>query len=133
MKRTNIKTKKRSFVVLVLILSSVANLSTAGPIHIGTKKQLFVDDYIIADMDNVYRIMNQPVKYEDNPILKLKPDQKIGGQEHIIANGSVIYDRQERLFKMWYEAANYNWSHNFVGYSYSKDGIHWELPKTWSA
>ena len=98
------------------------------PIDVGTRKQLFVDDYIIASMDTVYRILNQPVKYEGNPIIQLKPAQSVGGNELVIVSGSVIYDEQERLFKMWYEGANYNWSHNVVAYAYSGDGIKWKLP-----
>ena len=42
--------------------------------------------------------------------------------------GSVIYDAEEQLFKMWYDAASYNWSKVFFCYATSKDGYHWKLP-----
>lgn len=95
---------------------------------IGTQKQLFIDDYIIESMKGVYRILNQPVKYKSNPVIELEPPQKVRGNELIIASGSVIYDEEEHLFKMWYEGANYKWSHNVVAYAYSEDGIYWNLP-----
>ena len=109
-------------------LTKRAEPADSQPIDIGTRKQLFVDDYIIASMDSVYRILNQPVKYEGNPIIQLKPAQSVGGNELVIVSGDVIYDEQEQLFKMWYEGASYYWTHNVVAYAYSRDGINWELP-----
>ena len=100
-----------------------------APIDIGTQKQLFVDDHVVATTKNVYRILNQPVKHAATPLIELEPPQKVGGNELVIVSGSVIYDSQERLFKMWYEAANYAWTHNYVGYATSKDGLDWDLPE----
>ena len=40
--------------------------------------------------------------------------------------GNVMYDEEERLFKMWYECADYHWSFNVIAYATSVDGIHWE-------
>ena len=48
--------------------------------------------------------------------------------ELVVTMGSVIYDTQDRLFKMWYDAANYNWSKVFLCYATSRDGIHWDIP-----
>ena len=42
--------------------------------------------------------------------------------------GTVMYDDDERLFKMGYECANYPWSFNHIAYATSADGIHWERP-----
>ncbi len=102
--------------------------SAARPIDVGTGKQLFVDDYIVAEMKNAFRVLNQPAKYPGNPIIELQPPQAVGGSELVVVSGSVIYDEEERLFKMWYEAAPYDWSHNVVAYAVSKDGMHWDLP-----
>ncbi len=93
-----------------------------------TWKQLFADDYIIGEMDNVYRVMNRPVEYDGNPVLELNPDQKPGSKELIVVSGSVFYDEEECIFTMWYEGANYDWSNNVVCYATFKDGIHWRLP-----
>lgn len=97
-------------------------------IIIGTTKQLFADDYIVEKLENVYRVLNKPIKYEGNPLLELNPYQKPGGDELIIVSGSVLYDEKEHIFKMWYEGAPYYWKHNVVCYAYSKDGIQWTLP-----
>ena len=98
------------------------------PIDVGTRKQLFVDDYIIDQKDNVFPILNQPVKHEGNPVIELEPPQAVEGNELVIVDGDVIYDKEERLFKMWYQGSTYRWSHNVIAYATSVDGIHWELP-----
>ena len=68
--------------------------STPAPIHIGTRKQLFVDDYIIGQADHIFPVLNQPAKYPGNPVIELKPAQNVSGNELIIADGSVIYDQE---------------------------------------
>ena len=98
------------------------------PVDVGTEKQLFVDDHVIHSRVGAFRMLNQPVKWEDNPILELKPVQKVGGPELVVTMGSVIYDAEEKLFKMWYAAASYNWSRVFLCYATSKDGYRWDLP-----
>jgi len=33
-------------------------------------KQLFIDDYVIAKLKGVKKVLNQPVKYSSNPLLR---------------------------------------------------------------
>ena len=112
----------------LLLTLALSSATAAEPLEIGTAKQLFLDDYIVASAEGVFPVLNQPVKYKNNPVLELKPDQPVEGQELIIAQGSVIYDEKEKLFKMWYEGATYHWRNNVIAYAYSQDGVHWTLP-----
>ena len=96
------------------IMSAVS--ANQAPIDVGTQRQLFVDDYIIESMQNAFRVWHQPVKYPGNPILEFKPPQAAG-------RGSIIYDEEEHLFKMWYERRPHA-----VAYATSADGINWEFP-----
>lgn len=114
--------------VLLLVVLSMGRTLPGKPLDIGTTKQLFIDDHLVASMDGVFRVLNQPEKYGGNPVIELHPPQRVDGKELVIAQGSVIYDEEEKLFKMWYEGATYDWGDNVVAYAYSQDGVHWTLP-----
>ena len=122
-----------SIIVIVgCVLASLSHGLVAMPaeaIEIGSSRQLFVDDYIIESKHRSFRVLNQPVKHLGNPIIELTPVQKVGSKDLVIVSGSVFFDREEGLFKMWYEGADYEWSNNVVCYATSRDGINWELPK----
>ena len=59
-------------------------------------KQLFIDDYVIADLKDVKKVLNQPVKHPKNPLLvRDRPSEESGP-----GYGTVHYDADEKLFKM---------------------------------
>jgi len=92
---------------------------------IGNQKQLFIDDYIIESTKNVYKMLNQPIKYEGNPILECDQPWEAG---LAYATGNLMYDEEEELFKMWYQVVNYDWSDSMLCYAMSKDGISFQKP-----
>ena len=121
----------RELLWMVLGITCLSQLQAGSHDHavdVGRETQLFLDDHVIDSMEGAFRILNQPVKYEGNPILELKPAQTVGGSELVVTMGSVIYDAEEKLYKMWYDAASYNWSTVFLCYATSKDGYQWDLP-----
>ncbi|MDP7637979.1 MAG: hypothetical protein QF577_10585, partial [Phycisphaerae bacterium] len=62
-------------------------------------KQLFIDDYIIEKIEGAEKILNQPIKHPGNPILvKDKPWEV----SHPNGYASVIYDKEEKIYKLWY-------------------------------
>ena len=63
---------------------------------VGTQKQFFVDDFIVDEMDGLQRVLNQPVRYEDN--LVLRADRTWEQETAIRSYGSLVYDDDERLF-----------------------------------
>ena len=132
-KQARFSRRPHGFTLVAVVMCVLANRGraaeeTSTPIDIGTRKQLFIDDYIVAEIKGLFRTLNQPVKYKGNPILKA-PKPKPGGSELILLGGSVIYDEEEKLFKMWYEATlAQQRSHSAMAYATSKDGIHWDLP-----
>ena len=113
--------------VLALVWALTASAGVAegrGTVEIGQQKQLFVDDYIIDEMQNVSQVLNPVTKYPGNPVLR--PDRAWEGLQ-VYMYGSVIYDDDEDLFKMWY----IGWAPSSINccYATSEDGINWQKPE----
>ena len=128
----------------LLVLVAFGELSASDPIAVGTAKQLFLDDQIVDSLRSVSRVFNQPEKSELNPILK----GEMPWEGRMIYAGTVLYDDEDRGFKMWYwalnmtyqvppkpfeqysnllRAAHYRESFSLC-YATSNDGIRWNRP-----
>ena len=94
------------------------------PIDVG--RQLFVDDFLIAD-STLKRTFHQPDYCKQNPVIKPdKPwENKSRGWFAAPFSGGAWYDPADKLFKLWY-TGGFLWA---TCYATSKDGIHWETPK----
>jgi hypothetical protein len=93
-------------------------------------KQLFVDEHLIENMEGVTRDLNQPVKHAGNPLIKTdKP------WEGHLSFSSVMYDREEGFYKMWYAAFSSDYKSQVLCYATSPDGIDWRkhLTTSWNA
>jgi len=89
--------------------------------------QLFVDDYWIADSTNITMTLHQPEKHPDNPLIR----RDVPWEETPYCFGTVIYDEEEALFKIWYMSYNYGQSvsdRTPILYATSTDGIQWVRP-----
>ena len=105
------------------------------------RRQLFLDDALIASRSGLKRVVNQPKKYAGNPVVRAgqTPWQSFRAQVY----GTVLYDPRDRKFKMWYLAApRFPWEEpgtkdgrlvcpnfQFTAYAESSDGFQWELPE----
>jgi len=99
------------------------NDQIVGDAIIVNDKQLFIDDYIIEELKGAEKVLNQPVKYPRNPLMV--PDRPWEGK---FSTYSLIYDKEERLYKLWYATfAGYAGGlYNYVVcYATSHDGIRW--------
>jgi len=98
------------------------------PVHVGARKQLFVDDHVVERMDGLRRAVNQFRKYEGNPVLKA--DLPWEGLR--IGEFDLLYDEEEGLFKCWYPGCFAFYDRDVVsgdhslGYAVSHDGVDWE-------
>ncbi|MBQ9769233.1 MAG: hypothetical protein IJW27_03405, partial [Clostridia bacterium] len=101
-------------------------------ININTGRQLFVDDFLIADTD-LSRTWHKAEKYDGNPVMYPETEQELGRQYGSLTfapmaapfSGGVWYDSTDGLFKMWYCAGWFDGTALAV----SKDGINWERPE----
>ena len=73
-------------------------LAEETPIKVGFEKQLFLDGYLISNMDNVNRVLHQPKKHPQNPILL--PEKPWEGRS--INPYLVVFDQNEKTWKLWY-------------------------------
>ncbi len=94
--------------------------------------ELFLDNEFLEWTPGVTRELHRPVKYNLNPVLR--PEK--WWETHCILPNAVLYDKEEKLFKMWYrtgpagkltEAIDGHVS--YTGYAISADGINWERPE----
>ena len=99
------------------------------PRKVSRDHQLFLDDGLIASVDGLQQVVNQPVRHHVNPVLTW--DKPWEGN-CVIAWGSVLYDKREEQFKVWYQVykkfpANGERS-TLLCYATSTDGVHWRKP-----
>ncbi len=85
-------------------------------------RQLFLDDFILGDLDNATRVIHQPRKYEGNPVIR--PDRPTDGATIEMRN-APSWDAEGRVWKAWYMA---NGDAGGCAFASSTDGIHWEKP-----
>lgn len=102
--------------------------------EIGADSEIFLDDFLIQRSEGVWRSVNHPKKFAGNPVIK--PDRPWEGYL-ILQPGTVLFDKAEGKFKMWYLAApskwrppskGGSWDDCFLCYATSEDGLAWEKP-----
>lgn len=131
-----------SWLTAFILLSSLTALTAAETIDIGSRRQLFIDDFIIERVDGLTRTMHQPKDIDTNPVIT--PEHP--WEHRRIPFGSVRWFPQEQKFKCWYLAMNiydsrpgfrgYRKEHHvpiheaaFICYAESDDGMKWTKPE----
>ena len=90
-------------------------LGAAEPITLDARRQLFLDDFLIASMKGARRMIEPARKHPANPVLWPTEDWE---DTMATVYGSVLRDGGR--FRMWYH------SRIGVGYAESDDGLKWE-------
>ena len=126
---------RREFVRSLFLAGSASRLAhsaqikgaRSSPVSIDLGRQLFVDDYLIAQT-TLHRTFHKPRIHSASPVLKPEtPLEMNNGVMPAAApfSDGVWYDPADRLYKMWY-IAGYD---DGFGYAISEDGIEWRRPK----
>ncbi len=114
----------------VLLLCGLFSAAEVRPdaIAVDRHAQLLLDDRLIDQSSHLKRTVHQPEVYPDNPLIKC---EKPWEGSCVTLWGTVLFDEQDQLFKMWYQS----WRNvppptvsSYVCYATSKDGIKWEKP-----
>lgn len=103
------------------------------------QRQLFIDDDMIEQIDGLSRVVNQPQKHPENPVVY--PDKP--WEDRCQVYGTALFDDERGIFRLWYlttprdrgakpiklnehERAPHT---TLCAYAESKDGIHWDKPE----
>ena len=90
-------------------------------VTVGRRKQLLVDDYVIAKMSNLKRELGRVTKLNGGKPILVR-DQP--WERSCTFYGTALHDGKK--FQMWYRASLEPFA---LGYAESKDGLHWVKPK----
>ena len=101
------------------------------PARVGNQRQLLMDRHVVEDWRECRRVVHQPVRHPDNPLITCGADEP-----HAVGHPSVIHDDEEGLFRLWVHgdilrgsrARMTHYSQTFGRYFESKDGVQWEAP-----
>ena len=103
---------------------------------VGSRRQLFIDNDVIAVVKNVTRRQHSPEKHPDNPLIQRdKPWEGIPYFRSSTFN--VLRDPADGLFKCWYSDFYEYFSKKQITldtllyriyYAQSEDGLNWEKP-----
>ncbi len=111
---------------LLMAMCGQALAETVSPFDVGDRAQLFVDKVLVRSAENVAFTLHPAEKHPDNPLLKAEKPWE-GWRLEIY--GSVLYDEDEKIFKMWYIGEAHDYYPSYATFiATSKDGIHWEKP-----
>ncbi|MGI8992257.1 MAG: glycosyl hydrolase family 32 [Bryobacteraceae bacterium] len=100
--------------------------SEPAPVRIDVGRQLFVDDFLIAET-SLKRAFHKPRIHEGSPVLKPETPLEMNDGYCPVAcpfQDGIFYDPKDRLFKIWYHAGWFDGT----AYAYSEDGIRWTRP-----
>ena len=99
-------------------------------VSIGKERQLFLDNTLIANAQNVTRQVHQPDRYAHNPVLQ---PAKVKMNHAVVQH--VLQFQTAPRFRMWYWSWD-DWQtlpsgqriRHGVSYATSDDGVNWEKP-----
>jgi hypothetical protein len=94
---------------------------------------LFLDMQEVEELVLCKQVVNQAKKHLRNPVLGPGDVHDWDGLEAANWGGSLIYDAQDNLFKMWYVGRDIKGARDgnhrgAIGYAVSEDGVVWHKP-----
>lgn len=113
------------FFLLIIIAGILCGNSFSGPLTIGSDRELFVDQYLIDQMDNLSLRIGNPVHKDISIHFDAPWEGRYCGYITVFQDGD--------LFRMYYrglpEAGKDGSSTEVTCYAESKDGINWVKPE----
>jgi hypothetical protein len=105
-----------------------ANEPNQGAIDIGSRRELFVDDYLIEVLENAQRVLHHPIP-RDVSLVRNKPWEGNTSGYTTVSQDGHIYRMYYRGTHTIYTQGKVTSPHReVVCYAESRDGIHWVRP-----
>lgn len=120
---------KAAAVAALISLSLVQTVPAAEPLKIGTRRELFVDDFLVGKLNGARRVLHKPVPRE--VVLKHdSPWEGSGTGYHSIFKDGDSYRMYYKAWQLSVQKGKVVQPHPlFSCYAESKDGIHWMKPR----
>jgi len=129
-----------SFTRLVVLIQAIAGLALVSTLQAQPQKYLILDSRVVERVANAKLVLGSPVKHEGNPVIQADKSWE-NSMNNLYPN--VIWDEQEKIFKLWYKCVladkdviaqmdrpstvhDVGW---YLLYATSKDGTHWSKPE----
>ena len=99
-------------------------------LHIGTERQVFLDNFILDHLEDVERVFPEPYRPEE-PILEVGDLPWEDPQYANPGPSGAIFDPDDKKFKLWYTQSLTGDPFNtgqLLCYAESTDCLHWEKP-----
>ncbi len=115
-----------SLVLCCLLLWSAVPVAAEEPEHIGARRELFVDDWMIHSLDNARQELHHPQPQE----IAITYDGPAEGNTSYYVR--ILKDGDK--YRMYYRGSHYDWEQRKRGhaevvcYAESDDAIHWTKP-----
>ena len=107
---------------LILSAGTCSLAAAAEPIKIGSRLELFVDDYLIDQTDGVEQVLHTPIPREIALVFD-RPWEGMASAYH-----TIMRDETAGLYRAYYRGMDFNEGHEVTCYAESKDGLTWTRP-----
>ncbi|MHC4324346.1 MAG: hypothetical protein ACYSUX_08745, partial [Planctomycetota bacterium] len=125
----------RKSISLYCVIMLFVSMTRAGEVvTVGLQKQLLVDDYVIAQKQNITRELGKPRKIgavmkatlptDFHPTKQFPDGLPESGHNGIGYRTTVLWSERQEIFQMLYRAS----AEDLTAYAESKDGINWTKP-----
>lgn len=116
------------FVIATCWIGTPAAAQQENVLDVGTRSQLFIDQHLVYESSGIAYTPHPARKHAGNPLMRA--DQPGEGWYVTTFAGTVLFDEEERQFKMWYCAPGGigYFDREGIFYAVSRDGLKWEKP-----
>ena len=112
--------------VLIFVIASAATVHSAEPIDIGSRRELFVDQYLVEKLDGARRVLHQPTP-RGISLVRNKPWEGNATSKETVFRDGDIY-RMYYRGRQWLRTA-LDGHPTVTCYAESQDGITWTKPE----